>query len=156
MEITVFTDGACTNNGKINAKAGFGVHFPNKELKDISKPFTLAPITNQRSELYAIYIALNGIFKRYPNIKKIHLYSDSMYSIRCITEWIHNWKKNNWKTSNRKPVKNVDIIKAIDNIVSKHPNIIKYHHVRSHTGNSDLISIGNDVADRLATSGIGN
>jgi len=150
--ITVYTDGSCINNGKPNAKCGYGVYFPNEELPNISKPFVLQPLTNQRSELYAIYKALKKITKKL-SFNKVNVYSDSEYSIKCLTVWIKNWKKNNWKTSNNKPVSNQDIIIKIDEILSKHPNKISFIHVRSHTGKTDIHSIGNDKADKLAETG---
>ena len=93
-DIIVYTDGSCM--GKHKNMCGYGVHFPNAELKDLSKKFTHEPLTNQRAELYAIYKALKRIIK---NLKfdSIHIYTDSEYSIKSLTIWIKNWKKNNWK-----------------------------------------------------------
>jgi len=149
--VIVYTDGSCMK-GSDGPKCGYGVHFPNKELKDLSRKFKHAPLTNQRAELYAIYKALKKITK---NIKfdVIDIYSDSEYSIKSLTIWINTWKQNNWKTANKKEVLNQDLIKKIDEILQKYPNKIKFTHVRSHTGGLDKHSIGNDVADKLATAG---
>jgi len=156
MSITVFTDGACSNNGKLNALGGYGVYFPNKELPDISEEFTLHPITNQRAELYAIYTALTMIFNKC-DVNKILLYSDSDYSIKCLTSWIYNWKRNNWKTSNKKPVKNKDIIENISKLIDQNSNVtVSFFHVKAHTNKTDDISMGNHFADKLATNGINN
>ena len=150
-EITAYTDGSCMNQ-KNRIYCGYGVHFPGKELKDISKPFTKGNLTNQRTELYAIYKAIKKISKKYI-FNKIVIYSDSNYSIRCATLWINSWKKNNWKTANKKDVLNQDIIKKIDKLMMKYKGKIEFHHVNSHTGKKDAHSVGNDEADKLAKAG---
>lgn len=148
--IKVFTDGSfMKRNG---GKGGYGIHFPNKELDDVSRPFRHSPITNQRSELYAIYVALIKI-KKHLEFDKIIVYSDSGYSIKCVTEWCHKWKKNDWKTADNKIVKNQDILKPLCDIVSKLKEKVQFIHVYSHTGKTDELSKGNDVADQLATNG---
>jgi len=134
-----------------NKRCGYGIHFPNKEFEDVSRPFTHEPLTNQRAELYAIYKALKISTKK--KFDKIHIYSDSEYSIKSLTVWIDNWKKNDWRTANKKPVMNQDIIKEIDVYLQKYKKKIVFTHVYSHTGNTDIHSLGNAEADRLATSG---
>lgn len=149
--VIVYTDGSCmkTKSGNL---CGYGVYFPNGEIKNISKKFKLEPLTNQRAELYAIYRAIRKIIKKI-NFKKIEIYSDSEYSIKSLTVWINNWKKNNWRTSNNKKVLNQDIIKKIDKKLQKYKGMITFTHVRSHTGGKDFQSICNDEADKLATQG---
>lgn len=149
-EIIIYTDGACSK-GK-NIKAGYGVYFPNKEIENISKPFLHEPITNQRAELYAIYKALKKISDKY-TFDVVKIYTDSEYSIKSLTVWIKTWKQNNWKTSQKKEVLNQDIIRKIDDILQQYENKIKFIHVRSHTGKQDQHSLGNEMADKLATSG---
>lgn len=149
-EITIYTDGACKRNGK----AGYGVHFPNKEFEDLGNPFTHKPITNQRAELYAIYKALRTVEKSDgKKFRNVHIYSDSQYGINSLTKWISGWIKNDWKTANKKPVCNVDIIKKIHAIMEKYPGKIRFTHVLAHTGRQDAHSIGNDMADKLANIG---
>jgi ribonuclease HI len=148
MEIKVFTDGSCNMKQK---KCGYGIYFPDKQIKDISEKFTNKPLTNQRAELYAIYMALLKTTKIKAN--KIKIYSDSMYSINCATNWINKWKTNGWLTANKKPVKNLDIIKPIDDIITKYKGKIEFIHVPSHTKGKDELSIGNDKADKLAVAG---
>lgn len=147
-EITVYTDGSCKKT-KYGNKCGYGVYFPNGELKNISKKFVHEPLTNQRTELYAIYKALKRIIKGV-KFDTIQVYSDSEYSIKSITLWIKTWKKNNWRTANNKEVLNQDIIKKIDKYIMKHPSKIFFHHVNSHTGKQDKHSLGNEMADKLA------
>jgi ribonuclease HI len=150
--IEVFTDGSTIDNGSKFAYGGIGIHFPNKEIDDISEPFLIKPVTNQRSELYAIYKAISEISDNL-EFNKMTIYSDSNYSIKSLTKWITNWKTNNWKTSNRKEVKNQDIIKMIDKLLIKHKNKIHFIHVRAHTGKTDYRSLGNEKADELASYG---
>lgn len=149
--IIVYTDGSFSKS-KNGIKAGYGIYFPNKEHKNYSKPFTHEPITNQRAELYAIYKTLSVINKKF-TFDSLHIYTDSEYSIKSLTIWIKNWKKNNWKGAKNKEVLNQDIIKNIDLILEKYKKKIFFHHVRSHTGKQDEHSIGNDMADQLATQG---
>ena len=77
----------------------------------------------------------------------IIIYTDSKYLMNGINIWIHSWKKNNWKTSGNKNVKNVDLWKAIDELNSKHS--IKWNWVKGHSGNP-----GNEMADDLANFAI--
>ena len=151
--IIVFTDGSCIRI-KNKCYTGIGIHFPNQELSDVSKKFSIEPLTNQRAELYAIYKAIKMIIK---NIKydKISVYTDSMYSIRCITEWIDHWIENDWMTSNHQPVKNQDILKKIYKMTKQliKKEKIEFFHVKAHTGNIDYYSIHNEITDVLATNG---
>lgn len=142
--INIYTDGACINNGKKTAKAGIGIY--------ISDDFTVSEKlkglpTNQRAELYAILKALQVI--NISDYSKINIYTDSMYSINCITKWVKSWKKNGWKDSKKKDVKNKDLIDNIDKIYSKY-NHIYFNHVEAHTNKTDIHSICNDKADKLA------
>jgi ribonuclease HI len=151
--VVVYTDGSfIKSKGKSDAKCGYGVYFPNKELSNISKKFTKAPLTNQRAELYAIYKAIKKTTKKI-NFNKMEIYTDSEYSIKSLTEWIVSWKKNGWKTTGNKEVSNQDIIKKIDKKLQKYKGKIIFTHVRSHTGKTDKHSLGNEQADKLATTG---
>lgn len=149
--VVVYTDGSCMK-GKGGPRCGYGVYFPNEELSNMSKKFTNAPLTNQRAELYAIYKAIKKITKKI-DFNRIEIYSDSEYSIKSLTEWIVSWKKNGWKTANKKEVLNQDIIKKIDKKLQKYNGKINFTHVRAHTGKTDKHSLGNAEADKLATSG---
>lgn len=123
--IIIFTDGSCKNNGKDCATAGSAVYFPNKELPNKAEKFTLEPITNNRAELYAIYLAL-GLLDTVKFTSAI-IYTDSTYSRDCMIKWYDKWTKNGFKTSKKEPVCNIDIIIMIHNIYKNYPNItIKY------------------------------
>jgi ribonuclease HI len=144
--IQIFTDGSYV---KKTNYCGYGVLFPNGEFKNISKKFTHQPLTNQRSELYAIYKAIKVVNKNNNQIN-IKIYTDSEYSIKSLTIWIKGWKKNNWKSSTGKDVMNQDIIRKIDDLINSHLGKIEFKHVKSHTGKKDFDSINNDIVDALA------
>jgi ribonuclease HI len=155
----VFTDGACQGNGKSWALAGIGVHFPRGQIEDIGLPFTVAPITNQRAELAAILYALTSIYegKLYKGYDAIALYTDSDYSIKCVTLWLPGWRAKNWVTASGTPVKNLDIILPIDEMLTKLKAVkvpVIFVHVRSHTEKDDYRSRHNAIADTLATQGV--
>ena len=144
----VFTDGSCMKKKK-ETLAGCGVCFPYQQLPNMSVPFTYLPLTNQRAELYAIYLALSAI--KQTKFNTVDLYSDSMYSIKCLSEWIHVWRQNNWQTASGQNVKNQDIIVPISNLMNMLR--VNFHHIRSHTKLTDNLSIWNAAADQLATQG---
>jgi ribonuclease HI len=152
LPIEIYTDGSCMKTLKGNLLCGYGVYFPGKEYRDISRRFKVKPLTNQRTELYAIYKAIRRVYK-HDKTKDIIIYSDSEYSIKCVTVWITQWKKNNWRTANRKEVLNQDLIMKIDKIMGKYRGTIKFIHVRAHTGKQDKLSINNDIVDKLAKAG---
>jgi ribonuclease HI len=144
--IVIYTDGSCRNNGKPNASGGIGIHFPNEEFKDVSEKFIIGNITNQRTELYAILKAIDLVVNKPKYSKfKIIIYTDSQYSIKCITQWSKTWAKNNWQKKDNEQILNLDIIKPLYEYYNNHD--ITLIHVEAHTGKSK----GNDIADSLAT-----
>lgn len=147
--IVVFTDGSCMGNGRDGAVGGMGIHFPKKELKDISKVYRDGCCTNQRTELYAILTALRYI-KKNLGLSNYHIdiRTDSNYSINCVTKWITKWKKNGWKTTNGEDVSNREYIELIDKYNEKYH--ITYTHVPAHTKKRDVNSRANAKADKLA------
>lgn len=149
--IVVFTDGSCSGNGKAGAIGGIGIHFPNKELKDISKVYRESYCTNQRTELYAILLTLRYIKKNLGLSNfDVKIKSDSGYSIDCVTKWVQKWKKNGWKKMDGSDVANKEYIEIIDKYCQRYT--IKFEHVTAHTDGMDPNSIGNRIADKLATS----
>jgi len=137
-DIIIYTDGACSNNGKPNAVGGCGVHFPNKEFEDKSTKFNLSPISNNRAELYAIYLALESL--QDITFKTVTIHSDSRYAINCVTSWYKVWEKQNFLLSNKKPIKNFDIITKIRDILVKHANINFIYVERSKNANADKLA----------------
>lgn len=156
--ISVFTDGSFikkTNNGKTNIYAGYGVHFPDKQLDDISRPLTKGKLTNQRGELYAVYVALYRIHK-YLEVTYVKVYSDSTYVVDTLNDWVFKWEANGWKRDNKKIPSNLDIIKPIFNKIMKMKKDginIKLFYVRAHTKRKDWYSIHNSIVDDLAKEG---
>jgi ribonuclease HI len=146
----IYTDGACKHNGSDKAKAGIGVYF-NKhnsiDIPNVSERLHTIKQTNNVAELTAILRALELCDKH--NIdKKILIYTDSDYSMKCIEIWYPQWKKEN-KMKDRK---NVDILQKIDKLYEKLD--VKFKHIRSHTGLTDIHSKGNEMADRLAVQSL--
>ena len=139
QHVVVHTDGACSGNpgpGGWGAILQWGDHT--RELKGGE-----AHTTNNRMELTAAIMALEAL-KR-PCVVDLH--TDSEYLRQGITGWIKNWKRNGWKTADRKPVKNVDLWQRLDAALSQHQ--LRWHWVRGHAGH-DL----NERADELARSAI--
>ncbi len=137
--VVIYTDGACRGNpgpGGWGALLQFGEH--EKELCGGE-----AQTTNNRMELQATIEALNSLTRPC----EIKLYTDSAYVKNGIQTWMKKWKINNWKTVNKKPVKNRDLWEMLDALSSQH-NIL-WHWVKGHAGNP-----GNERADLLANRGI--
>jgi len=137
--VTIHTDGACSGNpgpGGYGAILQWGDHT--REVKG-GEPHT----TNNRMELMAAIMALESL-KR-PCTVDIH--TDSQYLRNGIMTWINGWKRNGWKTADRKPVKNVDLWQRLDDALSHHT--VRWHWVRGHAGH-DL----NERADELARQAI--
>lgn len=138
-EVEIFTDGACRGNP---GPGGWGVLLrykgQEKELKG-GEPET----TNNRMELMAAIIGLESLTRD----SKVALTTDSQYVQNGITQWIHNWKKNGWKTAGKKPVKNVDLWQRLDQAIIEHD--VDWHWVRGHSGHDE-----NERADQLANEAI--
>lgn len=146
--IIIYTDGACSNNGSKLAKAGIGIHFSERnkiKFDDVSESFVATDgnkVTNQRAELYAILKAL-CITKEVKN--HIIIYTDSEYSINCVMRWFASWVSRDIVDEK----KNVDLIRLIHQYYRA--NNFEFRHIKSHTGLQDEHSLGNEMADKLAT-----
>ena len=150
--INVYTDGACSNNGKPDARAGFGIWFGEGDDRNTSEAFT-GPQTNNRAELLAIIKAMTILRDEIEKGQKVMIYSDSSYSIRCCTTYGEKMSKKGWQMKG-KDIPNREIVEVAYNFVKKYSNI-DFTHIRAHTGLEDEHSIGNDHADRLANLAIG-
>ena len=137
--VRIWTDGACSGNP---GPGGWGVLLRKGENQRQLKGGE-AQTTNNRMELRAAIEALNAL-KRPCNVD---LYTDSQYVRGGITGWIHNWKRNGWKTSARKPVKNVELWQQLEEAISRHQ--VNWHWVKGHAGD-----VENETADELARSGM--
>jgi ribonuclease HI len=137
--IDIYTDGACKGNP---GPGGWGAYFKSGDHeKDIFGGDSQT--TNNRMELMAVIEAL----KTLKNRSRIRLFIDSQYVKNGINIWISNWKKNGWRTSNKKAVKNVDLWMQLDELVPNHE--IEWIWVKGHAGN-----FGNERADALANQGV--
>jgi ribonuclease HI len=137
--VIVHTDGACSGNpgpGGWGAILTFGEH--ERELSG-GEPHT----TNNRMELMAAIAALEAL-KRSCTVE---LHTDSQYLHLGISQWIHGWKRNGWRTADRKDVKNADLWRELDELAQKHR--IEWHWVKGHAGHPE-----NERADKLANKGI--
>lgn len=148
--LEIYTDGACSKNGKEGAVAGIGVYLGMDDPRNISSVLEMEPHTNNRAELWAIKKALDIIEKENP--VKGCIYTDSQYSKNALTEWMPKWKKNNWVTASKTPVKNQDMLKIIDEQLLRLCKTVqlKFVYVKGHSGEMD----GNYMADKLATEAI--
>ena len=138
-KIVIYTDGACSGNpgpGGWGAILMSGAH--RKELKG-GEPAT----TNNRMELLAAINALEALKKP----SEVELWTDSQYVRNGISAWIHGWKRNGWKTADKKPVKNAELWQRLD--AARHRHDISLHWVKGHAGHPE-----NERADELARMGM--
>jgi ribonuclease HI len=150
----VFTDGACSHNGRPGAKAGYAVWFPDaKTLSESARVPADQAQTNQRAELSAIHRAVVILDANGYHGDDITIYTDSEYSINCLTKWISGWVSRGWKTAAGGDVLHRDLIEATSTLLSKFKSH-RFVHVRAHTGNEDDLSKQNDVVDRMARATI--
>ena len=137
--VTIYSDGACSGNpgpGGWGALLSYG--DKQREIKGGE-----ADTTNNRMELMAATEALNALTRAC----KVSLYTDSEYVRKGITEWIHRWKANGWRTAAKAPVKNADLWQALDAACKQHD--VSWHWVKGHAGHP-----GNERADELAREGM--
>jgi ribonuclease HI len=150
----VFTDGACSANGRPGAKAGYAVWFPEHQSMSTSvKLPDTEPQTNQRAELSAIHRAVIVLEQNGCLDEDIVIYTDSDYSINCLTKWITGWVSRGWKTSVGGDVLHRDLIEDTSKRLAKFKSY-RFVHVRSHTGGEDDLSKNNDIVDRMARATI--
>ena len=137
--IEAFTDGACRGNP---GPGGWGVllRFNDHEKRLYGGELET---TNNRMELMAVIQALESLKRDC----KVRVTSDSQYVLKGISEWMDNWKKRGWRTAAKKPVKNVDLWKRLDQAQAIHE--IEWSWVKGHSGH-----IENEIADELANQGI--
>ena len=138
-EIELFTDGACKGNP---GPGGWGVLLRYGRTEK-SLYGGEAHTTNNRMELMAAIKGLEALKEPC----KVTLTTDSQYVRQGITQWLSGWKKNGWKTSAKKPVKNDDLWKLLDQQASAHQ--VSWHWVKGHSGH-----VENEMADALANRGI--
>lgn len=137
--VEMYTDGACRGNP---GPGGWGVLLryqgKEKELHGGEKN-----TTNNRMELSAVIFGLQALSRSV----EVTIITDSQYVKNGMQQWIHNWKRNGWKTAGKKPVKNVELWQQLDELVNQHK--VKWQWVRGHSGHPE-----NERADELANKGI--
>jgi ribonuclease HI len=137
--VRIYTDGACKGNpgpGGWGALLRSGRH--EKELYG-GEPDT----TNNRMELTAVIRALEALKRPC----RIEVFTDSEYVKKGVTEWLRTWQRRGWKTAGRKPVKNAELWRRLDELASRHQ--VRWHWVRGHAGHPE-----NERADALANRGV--
>jgi ribonuclease HI len=136
--VQLFTDGACSGNP---GPGGWGCIL---RFKGVEKELYGGenPTTNNRMEMLAVLSGLNALTRPCT----VEVYTDSEYVKKGMTEWLRGWKARGWKTADKKPVKNDDLWKALDEAASRHR--VSWHWVRGHAGHPE-----NERADELARRG---
>lgn len=143
-KLYAFTDGACSGNP---GPGGWGVLLQAKRGDDVIKTRELSggepETTNNRMELLAAISALETLERA----SEITVITDSAYVKNGVTGWIFGWKRNGWKTSSKKPVKNIDLWQRLDDAQQRHD--VTWEWVKGHAGHPE-----NERADELARSGM--
>lgn len=134
--VEIFTDGACKGNP---GPGGWGTILRAAGGKERELSGGESPSTNNRMELMAAIEGLNALNKPC----SVDLYTDSVYVRDGITKWIHGWRKNGWRTADKKPVKNADLWQAL--LEAAAPHQVRWHWVKGHAGHPE-----NERADALA------
>jgi len=147
--IIVYTDGSCINNGYPNAKAGIGIYFGENDKRNVSRR-VVGKQSNNTAEITAIIEVYNILKYEINSGKYVIIYTDSEYSIKCCTTYGAKCHKLNWS----KPMPNKELVKEAYNIFSKYPNV-RFQHIMAHTNKTDIHSIGNENADKLANDAVG-
>ena len=138
-EVTIYTDGACKGNP---GPGGWGVLM----IAGVNRRELCGgevATTNNRMELPAAFEALRALKRP----TRVRLFTDSKYVMQGIETWIHGWKKNGWRTSDKKPVKNMDLWQALDALAALQR--VEWRWVKGHSGDP-----GNERADALSNDGI--
>ena len=140
MKYKIYTDGACSGNP---GPGGWGAVILDQDDKQKNISGSEKNTTNNRMELLAAIMSLKKIKAN----SKVVIFTDSTYVKNGITEWMKNWKKNGWKSSNKKPVKNKDLWVKLDKLCEA--NSVSWKWVKGHSTNEF-----NNLADELATKAI--
>ena len=140
MKYKIYTDGACSGNP---GNGGWGAVIFDQDDKQKNISGSEKNTTNNRMELLAAIMSL----KKIKTDSEVVIFTDSTYVKNGITEWMKNWKKNGWKNSNRKPVKNKDLWVKLDKLCES--NSVSWKWVKGHSTNEF-----NNLADKLATKAI--
>ncbi|KAF4335531.1 ribonuclease H1 [Fusarium beomiforme] len=145
--LKIYTDGSSLANGQAGSRAGLGVYFGHNDKRNLAERLPGEPQTNQRAELMAMLRALEIA----PLTQGVQIWSDSQYSIKCVTQWAINWERKDWKTASGDEVKNQDIIRDVLAKINERTaagSQTGFEWVKGHATDP-----GNHEADRLANIG---
>jgi len=146
--LKIYTDGGCSGNPGPGGWAYVMVQKNYQGVKIIAqRKGAVKDTTNNRMELTAVIKALRALKRMDKVPSHATVYTDSQYVQRGITEWIHMWKRNSWKTSDKKPVKNQDLWKELDELAGEYK--LTWQWVRGHAGNEY-----NELCDRLTQAAV--
>ena len=134
-QIILFTDGACLGNPGAGGWAGILCYNSHKKIISGGEPNT----TNNRMELTAVIMGLSALTRSV----EIKVVTDSRYVMDGTQKWMANWKKNNWKTAAKKPVKNQDLWLQLDNLCTKHT--VNWEWIKGHSGHAE-----NEECDQIS------
>jgi len=146
MDYYVYTDGACSNNGKKNAIAGIGIYFGEGDPRNVSQRIE-GKQSNNTAELGAILHIYTILEEDIRSGKNICIVTDSIYAIRCATTYGKKCADAKWKD-----IPNKEMVQKAYELYNG--SNVYFMHVMAHTGNTDVHSLGNKEADRLATNAI--
>jgi ribonuclease HI len=148
----VYTDGACSNNGRGNAKAGIGIYFGENDPRNVSQRLE-GKQTNNMAELTAILEAYHLICDELDSGVEYTVVTDSEYSLKCVGKYGEKMAKIGWCED----IPNKELVRRVYECYSKYlsSNVVSFLHIRSHTGGTDIHSLGNEQADKLAGIAIG-
>jgi len=155
-EIHVFTDGACTNNGKANARAGIGIYFGKNDPRNVSKELYKGKKSNNVAELTALICVGTILGEEITAGVVVNVYTDSEYARRCCGEYGAKCEKKGWvkKKKNGELIPNAELVKYAYELYKGCGNV-RFQHVDAHTGGTSFEALGNAAADELAGKCIG-
>lgn len=153
-QINVYIDGACFNNGQHNAKAGYGVYFAENDDRNEYGAIN-GKQSNNTGELTAFIRSIEILENDIQEKKKIHVYTDSAYVIKCVTTYGEKLELRDWKTEKGSNPPNLELLQKAYYLYKKVKHIVSLHKIAAHTGLTDEHSLGNEGADRLANLGAG-
>ena len=141
----VYTDGACSKNGTRTASAGIGIYFGENDPRNLSEKL-IGKQTNNLAELTAIAKTHAIIRSDLLSGKKVAIVTDSEYAIKCVSTYGEKCYKQNWNVD----IPNKELVKTAYELYKDHSTNVRFIHIRAHTQKTDIHSIGNDQADKLA------
>jgi ribonuclease HI len=152
----VYTDGACSQNGRAGARGGVGVFWGEGDPRNVSRMCTAARPSNNTAELGAVLDAAQTIreeLRAHGSAPREYcIVTDSKYTINCVDVWFEGWRAKEWRTAGGAPVQNLEVIRAIHDELqaARALTSVRLVHVRGHLGGAVP---GNVAADRLAVEG---